>query len=113
MQIEGIPCLTAEVGKNQWLDLSGYFGTASTSLTYLEVEVDAKSREALGLAADPYVQYGRLYVHPTKMGSGKITVKAVGGGDKLGGGDSVGGMEVSHEVGIVARSFKSSNQGWL
>ena len=113
MQIEGIPCLTAEVGKNQWLDLSGYFGTASTSLTYLEVEVDAKSREALGLAADPYVQYGRLYVHPTKMGSGKITVKAVGGGDKLGGGDSVGGMEVSHEISIVARSFKSSNQGWL
>ena len=113
MQIEGIPCLTAEVGKNQWLDLSGYFGTASTSLTYLEVEVDAKSREALGLAAEPYVQYGRLYIHPTKMGSGKVTVKAVGGGDKVGGGNSVGGMEVSHEVGIVARSFKSSNQGWL
>ena len=113
MQIEGIPCLTAEVGKNQWLDLSGYFGTASTSLTYLEVEVDAKSREALGLAAEPYVQYGRLYIHPTKMGSGKVTVKAVGGGDIVGGGDSVGGKEVSHEVGIVARSFKSSNQGWL
>lgn len=113
MQIEGIPCLTAEVGRNQWLDLSAYFGTASTSLSYLKVEVDEKSREALGLAADPYVQYGRLYVHPTKMGSGKVIVKAVGGGDKVGGGDSVGGMEVSHEVGIVARSFKSSNQGWL
>ena len=113
MQIEGIPCLTAEVGKNQWLDLSGYFGTASTSLTYLGVEVDEKSREALGLAKDPYVQYGRLYVHPTKMGSGKITVKAVGGGDIVGGGDNVGGMEVSHEISIVARSFKSSNQGWL
>ena len=113
MQIEGIPCLTAEIGKNQWLDLSGYFGTASTSLTYLGVEVDEKSREALGLAADPYIQYGRLYIHPTKMGSGKVTVKAVGGGTEVGGGDKVGGMEVSHEVSIIARSFKSSNQGWL
>ena len=113
MQIAGIPCLTAEIGKNQWLDLSGYFGTASTSLTYLGVEVDEKSREALGLAADPYIQYGRLYIHPTKMGSGKVTVKAVGGGTEVGGGDNVGGMEVSHEVSIIARSFKSSNQGWL
>lgn len=113
MQVEGIPCLVAEVGKNQWLDLSGYFGTASTSLTYIGVEVDEKSREALGLEKDPYIQYGRLYIHPTKMGSGKVTVKAVGGGDIVGGGDSVGGKEVSHEVGIVARSIKSSNQGWL
>jgi hypothetical protein len=47
------------------------------------------------------------------MGSGKVTVKAVGGGTEVGGGDNVGGMEVSHEVSIIARSFKSSNQGWL
>ena len=37
-------------------------------------------------------------------------VKAVGGGYELGGGDNVGGMEISQTVGIVARSFKSSNQ---
>lgn len=113
MQIEGIPCLIAEIGRNQWMDLSKYFGSASTSLTYLGVEVSDEDREALGLAEDPYIQYGRLYIHPTKSGSAKFTVRAVGGGDIVGGGDNVGGMEVSHEVAVIARSFKSSNGGWI
>ena len=113
MQIEGIPCLIAETGRNQWMDLTKYFGSASTSLTYLGVEVSDKDREALGLAEDPYIKYGRLYIHPTKPGSAKFTVKAVGGGDVVGGGDNVGGMEVSHEVAVIARSFKSSNGGWI
>lgn len=113
MQIEGIPCLIAETGREQWLDLTKYFGSASTSLTYLGVEVSDKDREALGLAKDPYIKYGRLYIHPTKTGSAKFTVKAVGGGDKVGGGDNVGGMEVSHQVGVIARSFKSTNGGWI
>ncbi len=113
MQIEGIPCLLAQTGTNQWLDLSSYFGSASASLTYLGVEVSESAREALGLAEDPYIQYGRLYVHPTKTGSARLTVKAVGGGDVVGGGDKVGGMEVSHEISVIARSFKSSNGGWI
>ncbi len=113
MQIEGIPCLLAQTGTNQWLDLSSYFGSASASLTYLGVEVSESAREALGLAEDPYIQYGRLYVHPTKTGSARLTVKAVGGGDIVGGGDKVGGMEVSHEISVIARSFKSSNGGWI
>ena len=113
MQIEGIPCLTTEIGSKQWLDLTKYFGSASASLTYLGVEVSDKDKEALGLVEDPYIQYGRLYVHATKPGSAKFTVKAVGGGDELGGGDNVGGMEVSHEVAVIARSFKSSNGGWI
>lgn len=113
MQIEGIPCLIAETGVNQWMDLTNYFGSASTSLTYLDVEVSDKDREALGLAEDPYIKYGRLYIHPTKTGSAKFTIKAVGGGHEIGGGDKVGGMEVSHEVAVIARSFKSSNGGWM
>lgn len=113
MQIEGIPCLQAEVGKNQWLDLSDHFGTASTSLTYIGVEVSDSARESLGLAEEPYIQYGRLYVHPTKSGSAKFIVKAVGGGDEIGGGDKVGGMEISQEISVIARSFKSSNGGWI
>jgi hypothetical protein len=47
------------------------------------------------------------------MGSGKVIVKAVGGGTELGGGDNVGGMELVREVSIISRSIKSSNQGWL
>ena len=113
MAIEGTPCLNAAMGKRQWLDLSPYFGTASTSLTYIGVEVDETSRQALGLAEDPYIEHGRLYIHPTEMGSGKVVVKAVGGGTELGGGDNVGGMELIREVSIISRSIKSSNQGWL
>lgn len=113
MQIEGIPSLTAEIGRKQWLDLSAYFGTASTSLTYLGLEVSGAGRESLGLAEEPYIEYGRLYIHPTKPGSAKITIKAVGGGDEVGGGDNVGGMEISQEVSVIARSFVSENGGWL
>ena len=113
MQIEGIPSLIAETGKNQWLDLSKHFGSASTSLTYVDVEVPESTREALGLAEDPYIQYGRLYIHPTKTGSGKVTIRVVGGGDVIGGNDKVGGMDVTQEVSIIARSFKSENGGWI
>ena len=113
MKVEGTPCLTAQIGTKQWLDLSPYFGTASTSLTYVGVEVDDDDSEALGLVETPYIQYGRLYIHPTKYGSGKVTVRAVGGGTELGGGENVGGMDVSCEIGIISSSFKSSNQGWL
>ena len=125
MQIEGIPSLTAKVGENQWLDISPYFGTASINLTYLGqeegegknikyfVEVSDDARDALGLAEDPYVQFGRLWIHPTKVGAAKITVKAVGGGTIVGGGDKIGGMEVSHDISIISRNLKSSNGGWL
>ena len=125
MQIEGIPSLTAKVGENQWLDISPYFGTASINLTYLGqeegtgsnikyfIEVSDAARDALGLAEDPYVQFGRLWIHPTKVGAAKITVKAVGGGAIVGGGDKIGGMEVSHDISIISRNLKSSNGGWL
>ena len=130
MKIEGIPSIIMKYGENGWADISPYFGTSATSLTYLSktadglVPVDANSkavveisdadRTALGLAEDPYVQYGRLFVHPTKVGSGKIKVYAVGGGTSVGGGDApTGGMEISQEISIVSRSFKSENGGWL
>ena len=113
MKIEGVPCLTAEMGKNGWVDVSEYFGTSSKNLTYLSVEVSDKDREALGLAADPYMEFGRLYIHPTKMGSGKVTIKAVGGGTVVGGDDVVGGMEITQEVSIISRPFKVNNGGWL
>lgn len=114
MKIEGIPCLTAETGVNQWLDLSDHFGTASPNLTYLGLEISDECRNSLGLVEEPYIQYGRLFVHPTKVGSGKITVRAIGGGEILGGGDNPpGGMEVKQEISIVSRAVRSINNGWL
>jgi hypothetical protein len=59
---------------------------------------------------------GRLYVHPTKAGSAKFTVKAVAGGSATGTDGTMGGMEVTQEISVIARSVKSSTNGlggWL
>lgn len=113
MKIEGTPCLTAVTGQNQWLDLSEYFGSASVNLTYLDVEYDEDAADAIGLAEEPYIRYGRLYIHPTVCGSAKFRVTAVGGGSQIGGDNAIGGMAISQEVSVVVRSVKSSNGGWL
>ncbi len=113
MKIEGTPCLTAAAGQNQWLDLSEYFGTASVNLTYLDIECSDEAAEAIGLAEKPYIKYGRLYIHPTKCGSAKFTVNAVGGGTAVGGDDAIGGMAIHQDVSVIVRSVKSKNGGWL
>lgn len=125
MKIEGVPCINAIIGKNQWLDVSNYFGTSSVNLTFvgeelsnggIKVEVSEKGRQSLGLAEEPYMKNGRLYVHPTKAGSAKFTVKAIAGGSAAGSDTAIGGMEVTQEISVIARSVKSTNDGlggWL
>lgn len=133
MHIEGLPTLTAQIGREQWIDLTSYFGTSSVSLTYLGIEVPEAVVSSMGLqkltpnSSDKYpavedangyayVQFGRLYIHPTKLGSGKITITAVGGGDHLGGGDNPpGGMSLVQTVSILSREAEGGNGtgGWL
>ena len=132
MAIEGTGCSTVTVGKSQWVDLSPYFGSASVSLTYLGVDVPQSTVDALGLqkisaTVDPkfpgipeegyaVIQYGRLYIYPTKTGSGKLTISVVGGGDHVGGGSNPpGGMEIDRQISIVARETDGGNGtgGWL
>ncbi len=133
MHIEGLPTLTAQTDRQQWIDLSPAFGTASVSLTYLKVEVPESVVSSLGLQkisptntekypavvdenGYAYVQFGRLYVHPTKIGSGKVTITAVGGGDHVGGGNNPpGGMELTQSVSLIAREADGGNGtgGWL
>lgn len=133
MHIEGLPTLTAQTGRQQWIDLTPSFGTASVSLTYLSVEVPQATVESMGLQKiEPtntenypavvdaggyaYVQFGRLYIHPTKIGSGKLNISAVGGGDHLGGGNNPpGGMELVQTVSLIAREADGGNGtgGWL
>ena len=133
MHVEGIPTLTVQTGREQWVDLTSIFGTSSVSLTYLNVEVPDAAVSSMGLqtlapestddypaVADAngyaYVRFGRLYVHPTKLGSGKITISAVGGGDHIGGGDNpTGGMVVTQTVSLLSREVDGGNGtgGWL
>jgi len=133
MHIEGIPTLTAQTGKEQWIDLTPNFGTASVSLTYLDVTIDDSTVSSLGLqkispsntdsypavseaGGYAYIQFGRLYVHPTKIGSGIITIKAVGGGSHVGGGSNPpGGMEIVQKISVLSRETAGGNGtgGWL
>ena len=133
MNIEGTPALTAQMGQSQWISLEGAFGSSSVSLTYLAVDIPQSTIDALGLqkmtpkSQDKYpctpdtecygyIQFGRLYIHPTKLGSGKLTIRAVGGGDHVGGGDNPpGGMELDREISIIARDVPGGNGtgGWL
>lgn len=113
MNIEGTPCIDAVVGKNQALDLSQYFGGGSKSLKYLSVEVSTEDKMALGLQKNPYIEQGKLWMHPTKCGSCRIRINAVGGGTAIGSDDAIGGMSMNREVSVIVRSHKSANGGWL
>lgn len=113
MNIEGTPCIDAVVGKNQALDLSPCFGGGSKLLKYLSVEVSTEDKMALGLQKNPYIEQGKLWMHPTKCGSCRIRINAVGGGSAIGSDDAIGGMSMNREVSVIVKSHKSANGGWL
>lgn len=112
MQIEGTPSVQTKVGETAEISMDEYFGGHAADLTYLGVDVGSASA-SLGLDSTPVVENGVLKLTCTKVGSGKVTVKAIAGGDKLGGGDSIGGMEISREISIVSRPLATQNGGWL
>lgn len=113
MKIEGIPCITAVAGENQWVDLSEYFGSSSVNLSYLGVEISDADAKAIGLQSTPEIKYGRLYIHPTRNGVARFKIKAVGGGTEVGTDEKTGGMAIDQEVSVIVRSHKSKNGGWL
>ena len=120
MSIEGTPTLTVLNGKSKRYDLSAYFGVKN--LKYLSVEVDEQTREALGLKADPEIDLTGdfatkpLKLHPTKIGSGKVVVRAIAGYDEDGvvdGKTQTGGMEIVRTISVMSRGVVSDNGGWL
>lgn len=118
MAVEGTPCITVEVGdensKAKRYDISSYFGAmAGEHTTYVGVECDAATMEALGLKEAPVMKYGKLSLNPTKVGSGKVTIKAIAGGENAGGMEQIGGMEIERTISILSRGVVSSNGGWL
>ena len=113
MQIEGTPSVQTKSGEALEIALEEYFGGHAAELTYLGVDVSSAVSTSLGLDSTPVVEDGVLKLTCTKVGSGKVIVKAIAGGDKLGGGDSIGGMEISREISIVSRPLATQNGGWL
>lgn len=120
MAIEGTPTLTVKVqdedDKAERYGLEPYFGGSSADLIYLGVECDQKTKESLGLAEDPKIQYGKLSIKPTKVGSGKVVIRAIAGDDpdKIPDGlENIGGMEISRTVSVMSRGVASDNGGWL
>ena len=53
-----------------------------------------------------------LKVKATKPGSGRVSVRAIVGGDQIGG-DQIGGSYVEREFEIVVRGAVAKNGGWL
>lgn len=130
MNIEGTPTLMVKVGNEMSYNLDTFFGEGAEYLTYDSVEIDRESMKALGITRKPTVKNGKLVINPGKTGSGKITIKAIAGGntvagslsgDMTGNGDIVtvpnstgmGGMYISREISIISRGVASNNGGWL
>lgn len=111
MQIEGTPSILVKTGEEIDVDLKDYMGGHAADLTYLDIDISGAS--SLGISGKPVIEKGIMKVTCTKVGSGKIKVKAIAGGDKLGGGDSIGGMEFSKEISIASRPYVAKNGGWL
>ena len=131
MNIEGTPCISVKVGLEKGYNLDAFFGEGSEYMTYESVEIDRESMAAIGIKRKPYIKDGRLIINPCKVGSGKITIKAIAGGnnvagsvqgDMTGNGDIVtipnsnggmGGMYITREISIISRGVASDNGGWL
>lgn len=116
MQIEGTPCLAVKNGELCKIKLDQYFGEAASKLTYIGLEVSDETRKTLGIEGDPYIKYGRLYIKCTELGSAKIKVTAIAGGDSIAGNGStaIGGTEFTREISIMSREAGfAENGGWL
>lgn len=112
MQVEGIPSIIVECGKECRVNLNEYFGGGCETLTFKGVETDAVYKECLGIVSVS-VDKGYLSIRCDKKGSGKIRVKAIAGGTYAGGPGGAGGTEIEREISILSRGVRGWNNGWL
>lgn len=113
MQMDNTPCLYFQTGVAAELSLDEFFGGGSKDLKYDSVTVSSDVKTSLGITTTPTITNGLLCIQCSKPGTGRITVKAIVGGDMLGGGDNMGGMIVEREFEIVVRGAVAENGGWL
>ncbi len=111
MQMDNTPCLYFKTGEEALLSLDEYFGYASEALTYKQCNASNDVRTALGIETFEIVN-GMLKIKATKPGSGRVSVKAIVGGNVVGG-STIGGTYVEREFEIVVRGAVASNGGWL
>ena len=114
MQMDSTPCLYFKAGEEHALSLDAFFGTGSEDITYTNVSMSDADKAALGISSSPSIDSnGKLRIKCTKAGTGRITVRAIAGGNHTGGGDMIGGMEIEREFEIVVRGSVAANGGWL
>ena len=111
MQMDSTPVIYALTGEERLYDLDQYFGDGANGLNFKECNAANDVRTALGIETLK-VENGVLKFKATKPGSGRITIKAIVGGDHVGG-NYIGGSYVEREIEVVVRGAAASNGGWL
>ena len=111
MQMDNTPCLYLTTNNEALLSLDAYFGGGSSSLNFKECSASNDVRAELGIETLK-LENGMLKIKATKPGSGRVSVKAIVGGDHVGG-DYVGGSYVEREFEVVVRGSVAANGGWL
>ena len=111
MQMDSTPVIYALTGVEKTLSLDIYFGDGAKDLLFKECNASNKVRTDLGIETLK-IENGALKIKATKPGSGRITVKAIVGGDHVGG-NYIGGSYVEREIEVVVRGAAASNGGWL
>ena len=111
MQMDSTPVLYAQTNVEKTLSLDAFFGGGSKDLNFKECNASNDVRTALGIETLK-VENGVLKFKATMPGSGRITVKAIVGGDHVGG-NFIGGSYVEREIEVVVRGAAASNGGWL
>ena len=111
MQMDSTPVIYALTGEEKTQSLDIYFGDGAKDLLFKECDASNKVRTDLGIETLK-IENGMLKIKATKPGSGRITVKAIVGGDHVGG-NYIGGSYVEREIEVVVRGAAASNGGWL
>ena len=111
MQMDSTPVIYALTGEERTYSLEEYFGGGYADLKYDSCTASSDVSTELGIETLK-IENGELKLKATKPGSGRITVKAIVGGDNIGG-NNIGGSYVEREIEVVVRGTKAENGGWL
>ena len=111
MQMDSTPVIYALTGEERTYSLEEYFGGGYADLKYDSCNASSDVSTELGIETLK-IEKGELKLKATKPGSGRITVKAIVGGDNIGG-NNIGGSYVEREIEVVVRGTKAENGGWL